>query len=427
MMTRTRSRNIVYGGQRVGVQEFYGPPVSTNLFDAPKYSLPQTCYDELHRGPPYRTGGPLSIQKKMVTLHLSAPYYADETWFPCRVHTRFYMPLRIHPIFPAESNTSALGPEAWARTLPGSPILNLGNAIFELKDAPAMIRQTRDFFQRMSSLRTAFQSSNSGKTVGDALNAKSPITGGDYLNLQFGWVPMLQDLWGVLTFQKALAKKLAFLKRNNRKVVRVHRELRSSTYQKLVIDTSTGSSVVLGPSVFSSFYTSSNGDARYTTTYRYKRRAWYSAAYVFYIPELEEPFADLTGLKMNLLGLSLDPSTIYHAVPWTWLVDWFTNTGRSVSNAVTMSRFHVVAKYAYVMNTEEHSYTDTGFQHMRPGKFSIIVPPLPAARMYSASTTERRTYKSRVAASPFGFGLSDSAFSAYQWSILAALGLSRLR
>jgi hypothetical protein len=118
--------------------------------------------------------------------------------------------------------------------------------------------------------------------------------------------------------------------------------------------------------------------------------------------------------------LSLTPSVVYNIIPWTWLIDYFTNLG-DVFDAISSGveeRF--IADYFYVMR--EVSYTD-----YHQCSFDVYTN-------WTASSTERIdctwettvTQKHRTVASPFGFGLTDDSLSPLQLGILGALGLSRL-
>jgi hypothetical protein len=105
---------------------------------------------------------------------------------------------------------------------------------------------------------------------------------------------------------------------------------------------------------------------------------------------------------------------VWELTPWSWLADWFTNVGDVVANMSTGYAENLAAQYAYVMGTTQIS---TCWDTSLNTKQGVI--------HNSSGYTE--TYKHRVGASPFGFGLTSNDFSARQWSILAALGLSRLK
>jgi hypothetical protein len=102
--------------------------------------------------------------------------------------------------------------------------------------------------------------------------------------------------------------------------------------------------------------------------------------------------------------------------PWSWLSDWVTNIGDVMASMSSIMFDNLCAKYAYVMGT-------TSQRVDYEGRNNYKLPTGPMTETWYAEYIR----KSRVAASPFGFGLTNSDFTARQWSILAALGLSRLR
>jgi len=414
---RTRQRKVQYGGQLIAKSG--GSPPGSNVL-TPTYQYSNSVTDEVHKGPPYRSGGPLTVSKTVVKVGLTAPVYTYGRSLPSYYYEGcFYAPVPGVTL-PSESSIAGWGAKGWARTIPVSPIANLGVAIGELKDFPRMITSTASFFKRMNGL--GLKMSKHPRKVRDIRDAGWDVRnlGDDYLNLQFGWVPFLKDLYGAITFQKALAKKLSQLRRDNGKPVRRNAVLTSENWSTNVsVGQPTFTS--LAPIISTFAYPSGAIEPRQLVE-EYKLDRWYSAKYRYYIPELADPKADLTRLKLNLLGLSLDPEVIYQLVPWTWLLNWFTNTGAIVHNAVAMARYHVVAEYAYVMQSEMTRYTQAGTHDMYVG-----TSPNQTVQRLNASSSITRYYRRREAANPYGFGITDASLSAYQWSILVALGLTRLR
>jgi len=416
---RTRKRLWKEGG--VVIANNYGSPVYS-----PTAYNSEVCTDEVHRGPPYLAGGPFAVSKVRHKVGLSASVFTYRNVLPEAWYSgRFYCPLPAVTA-PTEPSLSGWGAIAWNRNRPVSPVASVSNFLAELRDIPKMIRQTMEFFRKLSIIKTPF--SRSRKTIGQFLTELSDPKGlgSDYLNLNFGWVPFVKDLIKIYDLEKNMTKKLTYLKRNNGKTVRKRMTLlntvtRSSSH-------STGSGTTLRPIISSYCYAlpfSVENDVTETTT---SRRIWFEAKFVYYIPELADPKADLTSLKYRLSGLTLDPEVIYNAVPWTWLLDYFTNTGSVISNMVDMFRYHTVAKYAYIMQHYSVKHKRTCSAHMNVGTYPN--PPgvnPPKTQKLIASSSSEYEFKRREVANPFGFGITDASLSDYQWSILVALGLSRLR
>jgi hypothetical protein len=117
--------------------------------------------------------------------------------------------------------------------------------------------------------------------------------------------------------------------------------------------------------------------------------------------------------------MSLTPEVIYNLVPWSWLFDYFTTTGGLFAAlSEGLSEDQVVFQYAYIMREEIYTDTMTYTQYMHTG-VGTVTP-------VTCSILREGTLRSRIEASLFGFGVSPEDLSPYQWSILGALGFSRL-
>jgi hypothetical protein len=115
--------------------------------------------------------------------------------------------------------------------------------------------------------------------------------------------------------------------------------------------------------------------------------------------------------------LNLTPEVVWELLPWSWLIDWYSNVGDLLLNIVQQPDENRAARDAFLMRTTELNLV---LNSIADFKVTLGGP-------FHDTWTVRITRKERVEASPFGFGLVGDDFSARQWSILAALGLSRLR
>lgn len=417
---RSRTRRTASGGGILGISTVNSVP--TTHF-APYSTTVATCSDELHRGPPYRSGGPLAIFKERTAYRITKSISVTYGGLPSSSYNgAFYASVPPSNWNDTERSISGWGAIGWNRSIPTAPSASLGVFIGELKDAPRMLLQTKKLFQRLASSKIKL---SNGKKVRDLKDIGwTPKDGGsDYLNLQFGWVPFLRDLYSMFGLQETLAKRITQLKRDNGRTVHRRRTLRREDWQELKsLQTSTISAFLFPALPTQLNSTTINVDR---VTKKFSLRTWFEAEFVYYSPELADPGNSLLKLKLDLLGLSLDADVIYNLVPWSWLLDWFTNTGTLVSNAVLLSKYHVVAKYAYVMQSQR-----TVLLREATGRYKLGSSPWPTpppAVMLTGITSTTRDFKRREAANPYGFGITDSALSAYQWSILVALGLTRFR
>lgn len=143
-----------------------------------------------------------------------------------------------------------------------------------------------------------------------------------------------------------------------------------------------------------------------------EEEVWFEARFRYYIPEIRTVEFKRRALR-HLFGLELSPVLLWELLPWSWLVDWFTNIGDLVSNYSDTSLFNnLAAKYAYLMSRKRVS--------VRCESTAAYSPPSKAIWYLSL---ERKTRKE---ASPFGFDLSWGDLTSRQWSILGALGISRM-
>jgi hypothetical protein len=152
-------------------------------------------------------------------------------------------------------------------------------------------------------------------------------------------------------------------------------------------------------------------------------KSWFSGGFRYYFYSFGEGleyFTEIERKANTLLGTRLDPEVLWNLAPWTWLTDWFFNTGDIMSNVSSILADHTVMQYGYIMQQTEidRKIFMPSVQARTSQGFVNITHPY--------ETHHRRVRKARVKASPFGFGLNPSDFSSDQWAILGALGISRL-
>lgn len=227
-------------------------------------------------------------------------------------------------------------------------------------------------------------------------------TGGEYLNVQFGILPLVSDLQD---FLKALndPRLRSAIKQQLNKEFRVRKtiskETTSTTTELQWID-----------------MLSANGIDRNTgtrTTYR-SQRIWSSCSFAYYqVTQLDQLLAELDD-TMGGLGAVPTAIDIWNLVPWSWLVDWFANFNHVLTNLSYLGRDGLYLRRGYIMAhySERQVSTMKGYIFDKPFQTTGEI------------LTDR---KYRVAASPFGFGLRFDGFDPFQLSILGALGVSRAR
>lgn len=176
---------------------------------------------------------------------------------------------------------------ALARVHFTKPIISLPNFIFELREFPKMLRDL-------------------GRVLSGGSRA-SDIPGA-HLAWQFGWDPLISDLKSLLSLADELEKqRKRFLKAQSTKT------LSGSIYE--------GES-----NFFTAPQISVTGVVGHRREWTRRDDAWYTAHWDLGIanrpPEL---FGDKYSIAMNALGLNRPAAVVWNAIPWSFLVDYFTN------------------------------------------------------------------------------------------------------
>jgi hypothetical protein len=234
--------------------------------------------------------------------------------------------------------------------------------------------------------------------------------GGEYLNYQFGIAPTVSDVKSILKTVSEADKLWKQYKRDSGRLVR--RRMDMDPEISTVTEPFHTESGALPPLGTRGQMWSSIGPLMRTTTTTRKR--WFSAAYLYYVDD-----ASLKGMEgysekfQYLYGWKPDPSAVYNLTAWSWLLDWFTNTGDVIDNISMYLQDPFLTRRAYIM--EETSVVRTVWQE--------LVDNTGLAHLASIEFTTNLKKRRRV--NPFHFGLTDDELDARQLSILAALGMTR--
>jgi len=240
---------------------------------------------------------------------------------------------------------------------------------------------------------------------------------GEYLNFEFGYKPLANEVATAAAIMVDADRLITQYMRDAGKQVRRRYAFPPIvSVQETVIDSS-ATAALMGPSN-SLLYATQTGQGRVIRRRETTRRVWFSGAFTYHLPIDPITMGIVSGRKRSLsklLGLDLDPNTLWGATPWSWAVDWVTNTGDLISNLQSWTRDGMVLRYGYVM---EHTIVRDDWIFVgRTGLADVNVRP--PVISFVAETKLRRK------ATPFGFGLSYGSFSNRQKAIIAALGLSQ--
>ncbi len=265
--------------------------------------------------------------------------------------------------------------------------------------------------------------------------------GSEYLNYQFGWKILLTDIEKMLQKYLELDLIIAQLKRDNLRQVRRSKTLSNISY-------STRSSVSIGSYEWpgwtstSPFGAGPSSNPSYPALNNYGTmeessfdRIWVTGRGRYVLDhDIRYPKGptDIASI-LKLFTQEPTPVTVYNVIPWTWLIDWFSNLGDLVQQASGSGIGTFTADYCYLMR---HQSKRTKYSYLNTPRFApsyalnnvgnYVVQggrSMPVYRPLDYILVEES--KRRIAASPFGFGLTVGALTPQQLAILTALGLSR--
>jgi hypothetical protein len=281
------------------------------------------------------------------------------------------------------------GPELYNQSKPAKPDMFLGNGIYELKDVPDMLRQrfTPDF-RGISNY---------------------------YLALKFGWEPLLSDIRDFVTKQRDVSKRIDQLLKDRGKPVRRRSKNRLSHSAHV-----TGVEHTYG--AFEQVFVTQTYAGVPTLTYSdvSEEDIWSSGQFTYDFSDVDVG-SDRWKRSMlrRLYGLNPSPYVIWKALPWTWLVDWCSNVGDNIANVQSEVADSLRTDYYYLMRTTTEKKVATATCPFHTGYEEETIT-------LTATTTNARFVKERVAGSPFGLAVGEKPSGFSQAAIITALGLSRI-
>jgi hypothetical protein len=393
----------------------YGPltVLGTQVTESESHDWPPPS-----RGPIQDRGGNFFTQKKFVASPKQMPwikvvevlsevplirYTYDGGIFP-QIPGVFDGGTSVDPFPPDhrldDNDLDQKGATAIARCKPGDPVVDLSTTFGEtIKDGlPALLGQTlwRD--------RT--------------LHHLHKNAAGEYLNAQFGFLPLVNDIRKSASVIDHAGTLLKQFERD------AGRNVRRSFYFPVENIATDFGPVLSG--IYPGFW---NGypagrpikDALFGDTFKRRdvmRRVWFSGTFTYSLPadwNSANKVREISAKANALLNTKLTPETLWNLAPWSWAIDWFSSAGDVVSNLQSFITNGLVMRYGYVM--AETIVTDT-YTHVPRATSSLPLPRVPEV-VFVTHTKQRKE------ANPFGFGVSWDGLSPFQVSIAAALGINR--
>jgi len=320
------------------------------------------------------------------TEHYQGPVYA---------HAKDITPSSF-PVVAFSSNASidALGATAIKNLIPTNPIGGFATFIGEAREGIPKFYGVNSWKERTSIARSA---------------------GSEYLNHQFGWLPLVSDVQKFAHAVRDHDKIIEQYERNSGK--RVKRRMEFPVSRTTSVNVSDGQPS--NPVFNTNFYDGSDGAfGRKTTTTTVTVETWFSGCFSYYLPPYNPSGSNAARneqIANKLFGTRITPEVLWNITPWTWALDWVGNMGDVIHNASAFLADGLVMPYAYLMQRKTTSIK----YELSDIRFRSVSGPTSFFQEFVTVT------KSRRKATPYGFGLDTSSFSAKQWSILGAIGLTR--
>lgn len=454
----TRVRRRIYPSEKSGVHKlgYFNPAVTSNgqfvrwheaqinaqhyNFQSSTYSKAQITEDNIHGGPPFKSGGPF----RTLTLEPSTPYFgvhAAGTYVDSAGTMRYVggfgppstsdwrdtsglydLNVALVTASPRHASMDGLGDKGYARA---KPRLEQASALVFAREGgeiPRMLRTTsKGFHEAWRALlgggiftrRSIEDEVRSGRVI---KLMKPKKLADQFLNQQFGWSPFLSDLRRFDNVINNSAKIIADLKARNGKWTRKRVSLGDeSTIQLLA--SGTGVSLSPGAALGAQYFSSPPTWSLYET---YESHAYAVGKFYYYNPAFDDvdPGSNLALWNHAMQGVILagarpSPSNIYKSIPWSWAIDWMTNIGLHVDYYSDMLVDSVACQYLYVMKTATRKRRYVQHLPFHAGSIDLVFE----RRIVSKQRQE--------GVGPYGFSLTWDQLTPRQLAIAGALGISR--
>lgn len=334
---------------------------------------------------------------------VNAGFLGDLTWSS----VPFNVSPSGDPNYQFQENAANAALKARNRTNPGRPKMLAAASLAELRDLPRLIRDIESIARRTLNLFTQHRLNkyerfkpriDKGYTIREVIDMFARLN----LAEQFAFAPMIDDLkkiGGLSESIQARKKELNRLHSGNGLKRRVTLDKRRSTSQADTIIWSRDARVFR---------------VRAVTDYGIDR--W---ATVRYKPTKDSPLpSDDLSIGLLLTGLTLNSlaSTIWELIPWSWMVDYFTNIGDIVES--TNNSAHVQCTSCCVMSHRYRRIVSNDTNLTSSGS-----DPVKASTYTRITETKQRMVGMPPALPDIGLPILSGA----QLSILGSIAVTRAR
>jgi hypothetical protein len=315
---------------------------------------------------------------------------------------------------------SGLGDRAWNATKPKLQQATAFNFSAELREMPQMLKTSAQGFSDAWHTSKRLTGTVEPRSRGGALSVMQPKAAADhFLNHNFGWVPFIGDLVNfaqIVGYWSNMVKKLTKM---NGVPVRKRVPLGSETSASIISQVS--NAMPCFPVTFSN--TQADGFYRMQPNYILEEvvetTSWGVGKFTYYRPEFDVSLLSYNSAWskvqrfLTITGLRVNPSNLYNAIPWTWLIDWVTNIGNFVDYFNDIFFDQIVGHYCCAMKTRRTSRKLTSFQYMHDGDVTLVFERVIVSKQRQMNS------------GPYGFSLTWDQLTPRQLAIAGALGISR--
>lgn len=256
--------------------------------------------------------------------------------------------------------------------------------------------------QQLGELRERFPTMIGSTVMRDKVHiARS--AGSEYLNVEFGWRPLVKAVVDFAHTVKDANSIIGSQVRKNREFTRRRYNFPQVT-DFAMYDVGGG------------FYpTAANVTGSGQLYERTVHDKWFEGAFVYWTPLSDSARGKLLLYEQRankLLGTRITPEVLWELTPWSWAVDWYTNAGEILSNLSYIGDDASVMKWGYMMN-HQVSYWQLYLQRTNAGKLISSTRGVVSER------------KMRTPSSPYGFNVGWADLTPRQTAIAVAAGATR--
>jgi hypothetical protein len=294
-----------------------------------------------------------------------------------------------HLALPPRPSDADLTTDVVAISNPSKPMVDLPVFVFEMLDLPELLKNTGDLLLKPKS-----------QTARDAISGmlNDPKVASTFLTWEFGWAPLISDTFKLLNFVSNVEKRMDELRalyrgKGLRRRVQFQTQRAVENTPNLLVQSAGGFSVHADEEI---------------STYR---ESWGTIRWKPDVPNIPSDRVMLANAIRSANGLYFDIASAWEAMPWSWLIDYFTYIGAHING----NRNNVGA---HPGDASIMTHTQTNAYLKLRSHTALNVTSLASLRMDTKVRTIQMVDSSTALARiPF--------LSGKQWSILSSLAISK--